>query len=264
MNHDGKLDLVVAAATTFSTGNTGTIGVRNGYVDVLLGHGDGTFAPANASLLTADASLSHVALADFNGDGNLDVVVQSQTGVDVLLGEGNGTLGSPSHFAAGANVDSLAVGDFNGDGKLDIVASNYNDESLSVLLGNGDGSFRPAANLSLRGPSPSGHYTQKPETIVVGDLNGDGKLDLAVTGRTSVYGPLPGYYGPYGYYPPSYGAFTETTVNVVLGHGDGTFTDAAIIPLNGNNPYALTTGNFNSDTFPDLAVADPGPIPSRY
>jgi hypothetical protein len=255
MNHDSKPDLVVTAETDFIAGNGTAVG--NGYVDVLLGHADGTFAPAIASPLNADGTLSHVALADFNGDGNLDVAVLSQPGVSVLLGKGNGTLGVPSHFATGATPDSLAVGDFNGDGKLDLVTSNYNGKSVSVLLGNGDGTFQPAANLSLSGSYSPGYYTQKPEAVVVGDLNGDGKLDLAVTAITSTYVPVPGYTGPYGYYPPSYGVSTDTTVNVLLGHGDGTFTDDAIIPLNGRNPYALTTGNFNSDTFPDLAVADP-------
>ncbi len=132
MNHDGKLDLVVAADTAFISGN-GT-GVHVGYVDVLLGHGDGTFAPAIAFPLNANGDLSHIALADFNGDGNLDVAVESQAGVSALLGKGDGTLGAPALYAAGANPVSLAVGDFNGDGKLDLVTANYSGESVSVLL----------------------------------------------------------------------------------------------------------------------------------
>ncbi len=128
---------------------------------------------------------------------------------------------------------------------------------LAFALGNGDGTFQPAANLSLNGSSSSGNYTQNPQAVVAGDLNHDGKMDLAVTARTSTVVPVPGFWGPYGYYPPSYGTSTQLTVNVLLGHGDGTFTDAEMVPLNGSNPYALTTGNFNGDTFPDLAVADP-------
>jgi hypothetical protein len=255
MNHDGKLDLVVAADTAFGSGNI--TGVHVGYVDVLLGRGDGTFAPATGFPLTTNGDLSHIALADFNGDGNLDVAVEAQLGVSVLLGKGDGTLGAPAHYATGVNPDSLAVGDFNGDGKLDLVTSNYSGESVSVLLGNGDGSFQPAANLSLNGSSSSGNYTQNPEAVVAGDLNHDGKMDLAVTARTSTVVPVPGHYGPYGYYPPSYGTSTQLTVSVLLGHGDGTFTDAEMVPLNGSNPYALTTGDFNGDPFPDLAVADP-------
>jgi hypothetical protein len=252
MNHDGKLDLVVTAQTSFRLSN-GTW-VYYGYVDVLLGHGDGTFAPAMAFAVGTNAD--RIALADFNDDGNLDVAVESQ-GVSVLLGKGDGTLGAPTLYAAGVSPGSLAVGDFNGDGKLDLVTTNYTSDSLSVLMGNGDGTFLPAVNLSLDGSSPSGKYTQQPEAVVVGDLNHDGKLDLAVTANTSFYGPVPGQWGPYGYYPPSYGwSVPQATVDVLLGEGDGTFTEAAMVPLNGSHAWALTTGDFNSDTFPDLAVAD--------
>jgi hypothetical protein len=88
--------------------------------------------------------------------------------------------------------------------------------------------------------------TQYPQAVVMGDLNRDGKMDLAV--RT--ISDLGGYYGP----------LYKSNVNVLLGHGDGTFTDAEIAPLSLNSGAhgGITSGTFNSDTFPDLAVVDPG------
>jgi hypothetical protein len=266
MNHDGRLDLVVTADTSFSppVGSN----VINGYVNVLLGQRNGTFAPATTSLLNTsqkgDTPLRSVALADFNGDGNLDIAALSEaSSVFVLLGNGDGTVRAPTRYATGLNSYSLAVGDVNGDGKLDLVTTNTDYSAVngvSVLLGNGDGSFQAPTNIPLPGWSPAGYngvdplpLLQTPEAVAVGDLNGDGKLDLAVT-TISSYSVITGS----GYYGNYYGTVYKSNVNVLLGHGDGTFTDAEIAPLNGVHPYFLTAGNFNSDALPDLAVTDFG------
>src|SRR5262249_14693957 len=127
--------------------------VAGGYygssVSVLLGNGDGTFDPAIASA-TGYGPLS-LAVGDFDGDGNLDLVTANFYGPDVsvLLGNGDGAFQAPSSisldFPFPQNPASMAVGDFNGDGKMDLgVIGNYDDPALSyanVLLGNGDGSF---------------------------------------------------------------------------------------------------------------------------
>ncbi|HBI41831.1 MAG TPA: hypothetical protein DDY78_03115 [Planctomycetales bacterium] len=266
INGDGKLDLAVRGVTAFTVltgsgyyGNYYTT-YTDGYVNVLLGNGDASFTPKAASHLD-NGDPSALALGDFNGDGKLDVVAvtTSGSGVSVLPGNGDGTLQAPVHSASGVGFNSVVTGDLNGDGKLDLVTRSSDGNGVLVQKGNGDGTFQAPADIPLPGlflanysgvePLP---LPQHPEAVVVGDLNGDGKLDLAVT-TTSSYSVFTGS----GYYGNYYSAVYKGNVNVLLGHGDGTFTDAQIAPLNGANPYALAAGNFNGDAFPDLAVADP-------
>jgi FG-GAP-like repeat/Abnormal spindle-like microcephaly-assoc'd, ASPM-SPD-2-Hydin/FG-GAP repeat len=213
-NGDGKLDLAVA--------NTGSSNVS-----VLLGNGDGTFQPA-FDFSTGFGQIS-LAVGDFNGDGNLDLaVVNFGTGnVSVLLGDGDGTFEPAVNYVAGVAPVSVSVGDFNGDGKLDlavanIAAGNIGPGSVSVLLGNGDGTFQPAVNYGV-GPNPN--------FVAVGDLNGDANLDLVVANTTS------------------------NNVSILLGNGDGTFQPAVDYD-SGSVPYSVAVGDFNGDGRLDMAVAD--------
>jgi hypothetical protein len=260
MNHDGRLDVVVTTQTGSSTfPNTYS------YVDVLLGRGDGTFSLASITQVHV-SELGSLALADFNGDGNLDVggVSAADSKAYMFLGHGDGTLGAPTTYATGSSPRALAVGDFNGDGKLDLATANYLDDSMSVLLGNGDGSFRAPLNTALP-PLPGLVQTQPavpqgPTAIVMGDLNRDGKMDLAVTTRSAYLL----YQGRDLYGAPYYATAYTSHADVLLGNGDGTFTATQTIPLiNGfypnpvnKIPVAITAGNFNNDAFPDLAVGD--------
>jgi len=240
MNHDGHLDLVVTADFLESP----TYQIWSGSVDVLLGNGSGGFSVASTTLFNGQPTTVH--LADF-GNGNLDVTVPSPSGVSVLLGNGDGTLGAPTTYVADITnsvftpSDALAVGDVNGDGKLDLVAAGGygNTAGVSVLLGNGDGTFQAAKNTALPRPYNSYGWPLEPLSIAAGDLNADGKLDVAVTGE---------------YVDALYGG--QTTVNVLLGNGDGTFTVAQTIPLSGDGVSSSTTtaADFNGDGFPDLAV----------
>ena len=213
VNGDGKLDVV-------TSNNAGTD------VSVLLGNGDGTFAAKTD--FAAGATTALMALGDFNGDGKLDIVTANYypNTVSVLLGNGDGTFQPKVDYATGSHPMDAAVGDLNGDGKLDIVTCNRGTaaDTVSVLLGNGDGTFAAKTDYAC-GANPWG--------VTLGDLNGDGRLDI-VTSNSSA-----------------------DTVSVLLGNGDGTFA-AKTDFVTGGNPYSIAAGDFNSDGKLDLAVANQG------
>ena len=121
-----------------------------------------------------------VAVGDFNGDGKPDLAVANEASgnVSVLLGNGDGSFQAAQDFAAGDTPVFVAVGDFNGDGVEDLAVANLDVSSnnVSVLLGIGDGSFQTAQDFGAG---------RAPDSVVVGDFNGDGKPDLAVANQSS-------------------------------------------------------------------------------
>jgi hypothetical protein len=125
-----------------------------------------------------------VAVGDFNGDGKPDLAIANihvpNGTVTVLLGDGRGgfTAAPGSPFPAGSWPTSVAVGNFNGDGKPDLAIANYDSNTVTVLLGDGKGGFTEAPGS----PFPAG---RNPESVAVGDFNGDGKPDLAIANQGS-------------------------------------------------------------------------------
>ena len=194
LDGDGVLDLAVTTTDAAE-------------VKLFHGQGDGTFEAAGTVRVGARAE--GLELADFNGDGLLDLVVasageQRRTGeVAVLPGNGDGTFGAARTYDANTNPVQVVVADLNGDGELDVaVANSHLTAGLTILLGNGDGTF-----LEL-----NSDVISLATNISAGDLNNDGELDLVTTNSSS------------------------GTSIVLLGNGDGTFTKGDVI----NSGYFLS------------------------
>lgn len=208
-NNDGRLDVAVMGALELS---------------VLVGNGDGTFQAARN--LYAGRTTFGVAVGDFNNDGNQDLATANwfDDSVSVLLGNGDGSFQNPVAYAAVRYAWGVVVGDFNGDRHQDLAVPNLRSADLSVFLGNGDGTFRPRVDYRV-GPDGS-----NPQSVSIGDFNGDGRQDLVV--NNSLLG-----------------------VSVLLGTGDGSFQG----PLHyaaGMNPRHVAVEDFNGDGFVDLAVTN--------
>ncbi|HUO32941.1 MAG TPA: FG-GAP-like repeat-containing protein [Bryobacteraceae bacterium] len=173
-NGDGKLDAIVTGG-----GGGASAGLGGSGLAVSLGNGDGTFTSANGSPISLGQNLDAIVIADFNGDGKVDVAVtdSSTNDVYILLGNGDGTFGLPGTVAVGNGPDAMVTGDFNNDGKLDLAIANGGDNTVTLLLGNGDGTFTQASGS----PYAVGKF---PFQMVAADFNGDGKLDLAVINLT--------------------------------------------------------------------------------
>jgi FG-GAP-like repeat/Abnormal spindle-like microcephaly-assoc'd, ASPM-SPD-2-Hydin len=214
LNGDGKLDL----ATT--NNNDGT-------VSILLGNGDGTFQ--NHVDYAAGPSPLPLAVGDVSQDGRLDLIVGNTTSNEysVLLGNGGGAFQPYKSYPTITNPQSIVLADFSGDGRLDLaVLSEGGRPGLAILLGNGDGTFQSFADYAM-GCGNDGTDC----TAAVADLNGDGKLDLAVPN------------GP------------ANRVSILLGNGDGTFQDPLSFAT-GQQPQQVIVGDFNGDGRLDLVAAD--------
>ena len=211
-----------------------------GHVSVLKGAGDGTFS-AVFSYNYVPGVPTQALFADFNHDGNPDLAVvgsgytpTSIGEVDILLGKGNGTFASPTRITTALGAAAIATGDFNADGKLDfaVLLSQYEtgSDGLQIFFGNGDGTFTAGTSYPA-GPSA--------QSIVVGDFNRDGKLDLVVSNT---------------------GRGTPGNLSAYMGKGDGTFAAPMAIPIGGLSPYPydLVSADFNHDGNLDIACTISG------
>jgi hypothetical protein len=272
-NDDGNLDLAVTD-------------LANNRVIILLGNGDGTFQNPATPVSSATGS-NPVALVaqDFDGDGQPDLAVVDQgdgttpSTVTILLGNKvngtqNGTFGTPTGqtSAPGVGVSPSAITSavFTAGGNSDLAVTNKGDNTTSILLGHGDGTFATQVTVAT-GAGPA--------VITTADFNSDGHADLAVSNQTDgtvsiILGNGDGTFlpqtafaagtGPAGIVAASFlGTVTDLAVadesgnNVVLlvGNGDGTFTAPISLPT-GNSPVALAAADLNGDSTTDLVSAN--------
>jgi uncharacterized repeat protein (TIGR01451 family) len=229
MNGDGKPDLVAASSSSTS----------NPIVSVFLGNGDGTFQqPVNSSPIVITSYLNSMVVGDFNGDGKPDVAITYWQDVAVMLGNGDGTLQPPiqSNLYQGLAYYVVA-GDFNGDGKLDIAYITIGLGGVWIALGNGDGTFQASYGSSPSAPGGAGE-------IALGDFNGDGKPDFAVSdyGANTVDIYLGGQFSGLTITSTHRGRFTAgQTGTYQITVTNSTFTTSTLpVTVTDTLPYGLT------------------------
>lgn len=230
-NGDGFQDVALANPYGWWSDGVNEYSVP-GMVGVMLGRGDGTFAPVVTFDLDGSYATS-IDVGDFDEDGHRDLVVANGEGggtIGVLLGRGNGSFDQAATYQPGYYNNSVSVADFDADGHQDLAVVDWGNASarVKVMLGRGDGTFNDAVPYS-----PGGTYTA---SVSVGDFDGDGQIDLAVSNGNGGQ---------------------DGTVGVLLGHGDGTFATPVTFPSGGKYPRARpAVGDFNRDGRPDVVVVN--------
>jgi hypothetical protein len=215
-NNDTNLDLAVA-----DFGNRSVL--------TLMGRGDGSFRKGPSFSVAAPYTPAGLAVGDFDGDRTLDLAVVEYNGpangkLGIFLGNGDGTFHQSAEYQVGFEPLSAAVADFDGDGHLDVAVTNEGVNgkgSVIVFFGNGDGTFQKPTIYNL---------SAYPYSVAAGDLNGDGRPDIAVAEYTA-------------------------GVAVLLNRGGGKFGKAVVYPVNPANVTSVTIAELNHDQHPDLVVA---------
>jgi len=259
LNRDGKLDLAIAFPYAAKIG-------------IFPGKGDGSFGPpVNYPI---GRYPTRILAADFNRDGRMDLALSGgNNDIDILLGNGNGTFQNPQGYSFSEVPAVLAAGDFNADGRIDLIVALRMAKTVNVFLGKGDGTFQtPISSTTNSGVNGSGALS-----VVVGDFDRDGKLDVALTdeylkilkgnGNGTFKAPSftfqlnntsadlkPGDFNGDGKLDlVSAGVFSTGALQVLLGKGDGTFQDTGRL-IEGSSSVSVVVTDLNGDTRPDLAA----------
>ncbi len=223
MNADGKPDIVLACGACCGS----PASPKSGHVVVLLNEGAGRFEESTVDRLKVGPSVRKIAVADFNSDGAPDVVAAEHDtyNITVLLNDGKGALRLGGSFPAASgsrpHTHDIAAGDMNIDGHIDAITTNANDNTISVMLGDGKGEFSPAPGS----PFTAGRHPY--DSIAIADLNGDERVDLAV--------PL----------------LAAGRLGVMFGDSTGALTEGPKLAVSARPGY-LAIGDVNSDGKPDL------------
>jgi len=269
LNGDGNVDL---ASTQWASG-TSTQWKTSGTVAVFLGKGTGSFL--QRVVYRTPRHPSGIAVADIDGDGDQDVVTASANragSVSIFANSGAGGLRRLATYASSAKAFAVAAGDLDQDGTVDLVTANYNRQHLNVLQGQGGGRF-----------GVTGRYTGAPgNDVVLGDVNGDGNLDVALATKykpgsvvvrlgngTGMFGPARTYKSgmhPWGLALADFNhdgnldlaaaTYGGGAVHVLLGPGDGTFAASGKYRMGPwSLPDAVLVGDFDRDGHPDIVTS---------
>ena len=261
-NGDGETDLA-------------TVNIFGSSVSVLLGKGGGAFAAASSLSGPSTFGPYMTVAGDFNGDGKPDLAVSDSPTktISVMPGDGDGRFGSRIQSNTTQSPFFIAAGHFDGDGKLDLVMLGNGDGSTfaSVLLSNGDGTFRRQTSLEV---------ASRPFRLVVADFNNDGKSDVAASDNNAFASKVSVFLGDgagglsapasfnVGSSPQQLTAadfnndgkqdlavpnYFSANVSILLGDGAGGFAPALSVPV-GSEPISVAAADFNSDGKQDLAV----------
>jgi VCBS repeat protein len=237
----GKGDGTFQTAAKINTSSPNSVAVvdfdGNGYPDlavdsgsfpnvlsIFMGNGDGTFRVGTSISFNFSSSNASPVAGDFNKDRIPDLAVTGSSTIAVMLGNGDGTFQTPLLLNTNISTSSLAVVDFDSDGNPDLMVGGFNfgPGTISVLLGNGNGTFQAPKSFTTANTVSS---------LTTGEFNGDGRPDLVTAGSNT------------------------NNVSVYLGNGDGTFTQLGDIPV-GRNPIAVAVGDMNGDGFTDIGTAN--------
>jgi len=214
-NGDSKPDIAAV--------NKGDAGASlPGTVSVFLNNGSGGFGAP--STLTPGTTPVALAVGEFTGDTNSDIVVvnSASNNISLFANTGGGAFGAATTIAVGTNPNGIVAGFFNNDTRLDLAVANTGSDNVSILFANGSGGFGAATNFA-GGLTPFG--------IITNDFNGDGKADLGVSNGFA------------------------NQASVLLNDGSGGFAAPQTTTV-GSQPLSLVSGDFNADTKADLAVAN--------
>ena len=212
LNADGRADLAVVDNRFSINGNS--------TVSILLGTPQGALAPGLS--YSVGRGVDHLQIVDFNRDGYSDLTLTASGQLAILPGHGDGTFGA-RRFPTGSDPSRAITGDLNGDGFQDLITSVPGARAVSVVLGQGDGSFSAYRHMDIG---------EVPGALAAGDFNGDGYMDVAA-------------------------ATAGGRLAILLGEGDGTLQRSLMIEV-GSDPVALAAGDFDYDGTVDVIVASRG------